>query len=121
MALLWLVKNLGKVLASLEESKVEFLCNFVGDFFYWIPNSRTRTILSNLKYAFPEKTDREIHRIARKNCRNLVEYGALALAATSKPRHRALRAASGAGPRGWGERCLGGRGGAAVLGRAVAS
>ena len=81
MALLWLVKNLGKVLASLEESKVEFLCNFVGDVFYWIPNSRTRTILSNLKYAFPDKTDREIHRIARKNCRNLVEYGALALAA----------------------------------------
>jgi len=74
-----LIKATGFILSLLSYATLEFLTEFLGALFTAFPSQRRRILLSNLKYAFPDRDYREIKRIARESAARMFEMGMFSL------------------------------------------
>lgn len=74
-----LIQLVGQILARCPEAFSRALSLGIGDLIYFLPTKRRRTVLSNLRHAFPEMTERERRRVARISCRRTVELALLLL------------------------------------------
>ncbi|MBL9199460.1 MAG: hypothetical protein JNL39_03090 [Opitutaceae bacterium] len=77
--LLFLLKFLGRLIASTPEPILRAAVQVLGAVIYCLPRRR-RLILSNLHHAFPEKSAAWHRAIGREGCRRLIETGLLSLA-----------------------------------------
>lgn len=60
-----------KILRFIGLQKARKLAKFLGTFLYYFIPIRKKTVISNLKIAFPEKSLKEIKKIAKKNFQNI--------------------------------------------------
>ena len=74
-----LIVFLGSCTAFLPSRVVDWICRGLGLVLYRCFTRRRRVILSNLKHAFPEKSNQELKKIAIKSCQRTIELGALAI------------------------------------------
>jgi len=72
-----LIHYFGWFLARCPEALSRALAALLGDLIYFLPTRRRWTVLANLHHAFPEMTERQRRRVARKSCRRAVELGLL--------------------------------------------
>lgn len=69
----------GLLLARCPEALSRALTLVFGDLIYFMPTRRRRTVLANLRHAFPEASEEERRRMARTSCRRAVELALLLL------------------------------------------
>lgn len=67
----FLFRFFNKILLTLGLNKSRKLARLIGTFFYYFIPIRKKTVLSNLKSAFPEKSLKEIKSIAKKNYQSI--------------------------------------------------
>jgi ADP-heptose:LPS heptosyltransferase len=77
---LTLTKIAGWILAAIPRKFAELLSVILGDFIYFLPTKRRRTILSNFHHTFKEKPIAWQRRKARISCQRLVEMALFNLA-----------------------------------------
>jgi ADP-heptose:LPS heptosyltransferase/lauroyl/myristoyl acyltransferase len=75
-----LIRVTGYFTAHLLPRWVEFLCKWLGQFFFTFFRRRRSILLSNFAHAFPEKTRAECEILALRSCARMVELGLLAVA-----------------------------------------
>ncbi len=78
--MLSIVKLTGWILAALPKQFAQVVAAFVGDFIYFLPSRRRRTLLSNFHHAFPDKPETWQRNKARTSCKRMVEMALFNLA-----------------------------------------
>ena len=74
-----LIKLVGFIFARLNDTILEHIVWFLAKLFFIFPSSRKETLLSNLRYAFPEWSEGKIQRSARISVARMLEMGFFSL------------------------------------------
>ncbi len=77
--MVFFIKTFGFIFAHLNTSTLEQIVSLLAKLFSILPTSRKQTLLSNLRYAFPQWTDDKIHRVARISVARMLEMGFFSL------------------------------------------
>ena len=75
-----LLKTIGFCLAKTPDNFLSAIAMAGGHALVTVPNPRRRILLSNLKQAFPEWSEKRILRVARQSAAGMVEMGLFSLA-----------------------------------------
>ena len=86
-----LLMVLGWLVAHAPYKSLEVFASLAGRLLVLLPNPRRRTLLSNLRRAFPDHPHSRLLSLARKSAANLVEMGLLSLAYHSLSRDQRRR------------------------------
>jgi len=74
-----LIKSVGFLLSLCPFFVLEGATNFLGRLFVGIPSGRRRVLLSNLRHAFPERSEHELLSTARESAARMFEMGFFSL------------------------------------------
>ncbi len=74
-----LIKSMGFLLSLCPFFVLEGATNFLGRLFVGIPSGRRRVLLSNLRHAFPERSEDELLSAARESAARMFEMGFFSL------------------------------------------
>ena len=73
------IKILGYIFARLDTTLLEQIVSLLAKLFFVFPSARKETLLSNLRYAFPEWSEVKIQRTARVSVARMLEMGFFSL------------------------------------------
>ena len=75
---LWF-KTLGFIFSRLDISLLEQIVHLLAKLFFVFPSRRKETLISNLRYAFPEWSNSKVQRVARISIERMLEMGFFSL------------------------------------------
>ena len=75
---LW-IKTLGFIFSRLDTSLLEQIVHLLAKLFFVFPSRRKETLISNLRYAFPEWSNSKVRRVARISTERMLEMGFFSL------------------------------------------
>ena len=73
------IKTLGFVFSRLDTSLLEQIVHLLAKLFFVFPSRRKETLISNLRYAFPEWSNSKVRRVARISTERMLEMGFFSL------------------------------------------
>ena len=73
------IKILGFLFSRLDISILEQIVSLLAKLFFVFPSRRKETLISNLRYAFPEWSEPKIDRVARVSVARMIEMGFFSL------------------------------------------
>ena len=86
--MVFFIKTFGFVFARLDTSLLEQIVSLLAKLFFILPTSRKQTLISNLRYAFPQWSDDKIHKVARISVSRMLEMGFFSLTYPFMPKSR---------------------------------
>jgi len=73
------IKTLGFIFSRLDTSLLEQIVHLLAKLFFVFPSRRKETLISNLRYAFPEWSNSKVRRVARISTERMLEMGFFSL------------------------------------------
>jgi len=70
---------LGFIFSRLDSSLLEQIVHLLAKLFFVFPSRRKETLISNLRYAFPEWSNSKVRRVARISTERMLEMGFFSL------------------------------------------
>ena len=77
--MVFFIKTFGFVFARLNTSLLEQIVSLLAKLFFVFPSARKETLLTNLRYAFPEWSEGKIQRTGRASVARMLEMGFFSL------------------------------------------